>query len=173
MAVRLSIGRNVRWSGGQDWATVTGAPRAVEQGFDVKIDDYRAPGGRVVFAANRQGAIPAGACGEVAGVGAIHSFTEPTAFDVPQGGLTSTNLLRVYDALPVTQAGYAGQGETVVFLEASGFEHSDLNTFARLEKLPGYNLTLVGKNTGGTDETPMASRPFTRSPPGPNSSSST
>jgi len=69
--------------------------------------------------------------------------------------LSSVDLLRAYDALPLTNAGLNGQGETVVFMEGGGFLQSDFNTFAADEKLPAYNLTLVGKNTGYDDETTM------------------
>jgi kumamolisin len=94
-------------------------------------------------------------CGEVAGIGTIHSFIAPTYADVPSGGLTSVELLRAYDALPLTDKGYNGQGETVVFMEGGGFLQSDFATFAADENLPAYDLTLVGKNTGFDDETTM------------------
>ncbi len=146
---------SVQWPAGQRWATISGAPDNVDRSFNVSIDDYRSPTGSVVFAANHQAAVPSGVCGELAGVGTIHSFIEPTNSDVPQGGLSSVDLLRAYDALPLTNAGLNGQGETVVFMEGGGFLQSDFNTFAADEKLPAYNLTLVGKNTGYDDETTM------------------
>ena len=146
---------SVRWPAGQRWATISGAPGNVDRSFHLSIDDYRSPTGSVVFAADHQAAVPSGVCGEVAGVGTIHSFIEPTNSDVPQGGLSSVDLMRAYDAFPLTNSGFDGQGETVVFMEGGGFLQSDFNTFAADEKLPPYNLTLVGKNTGFDDETTM------------------
>ena len=149
-------GLSVRWSPGQRWVTISGAPGAVDRGFHVAIDDYRTTVGEVVFAADHPAAVPTGVCGEVAGVGTIHSFVEPTSLDVSSvSGLTSVELLRAYDALPLTQKGYDGQGETVVLMEGGGFLPSDLTTFASDENLPPFNLTLIGKNAGFDDETTL------------------
>jgi kumamolisin len=145
----------VEWSAGQRWAAVTGSPRNVDRSFHVVIDDYRSSSGSVVFAANRPAAVPRGICSEVAGVGTIHSFVEPNTLAVPQGGLSSVDLLRAYDALPLTSQGYNGQGETVVFFETGGFLSSDFNKFAAQEGLPSYNLTVVGSSSGYSDETTM------------------
>ena len=41
--------------------------------------------------------------------------------------MTSVDLLRAYDALPLTQQGYDGQGETVVLMEVGGFLESDFD----------------------------------------------
>ena len=66
-----------------------------------------------------------------------------------------TGPVRVGAILPLTQNGINGQGETVVFLELGGFLTSDFSKFASAENLPGYNITLIGKNTGFDDETTM------------------
>ncbi len=145
----------MRWPPGQRWVTISGAPRAVDRSFHLSIEDYRTSTGKVVFAADHPAAVPTGVCGEVAGVGTIHSFVEPTALAVPSSGLTSVDLLRAYDALPLTEQGYDGQGETVVLMEVGGFLEGDLTTFASDEKLPPIDVTLVGKNTGFNDETTM------------------
>jgi kumamolisin len=148
-------GLSVRWSPGQRWATISGAPLDVDRSFHLSIDDYRTSAGQVVFASDHPAAVPTGVCGEVAAVGTIHSFVEPTSFAVPSGGLSSVGLLRAYDVLPLTQKGYDGQGETVVLMEGGGFLRSDLNTFDSDENLPPFKLTLVGKNTGFDDETTL------------------
>jgi kumamolisin len=145
----------VRWSPGQRWVTLSGSPGAVDRDFHLSIDDYRSPSGQVVFAADHAATVPPGVCGEVAGVGTIHSFIEPTAADVPAGGATGAELLRAYDALPLTTTGFEGQGETVVLIEGGGFLQSDFTTFASDENLPPYDLTLVGRNGGFDDETTM------------------
>jgi kumamolisin len=146
---------SVQWSKGQRWASISGAPRDVDQSFKVSIDDYRTSGGSVAFAANRAATVPTGVCGEIAGVGTIHSFVRPTSAGVPRGGLSSENMITAYDALPLARAGDSGQGETVVFMEGGGFLQSDFTTFARVEKLPPFNIALIGKNTGFNDETTM------------------
>jgi kumamolisin len=150
-----STGLSVQWTTGERWATVSGRPLAVDRGFDLSIDDYRAPNGTVFYAASRPATAPVGACGEVTGVGAIHSFTRPTDFDVPEGGISGGGLLRAYDALPLTSTGFNGQGETVVLMELGGFMTSDFAKFASEENLPSYNITSIGKSKGFDDETTM------------------
>lgn len=150
-----SAGLSVQWSQGQRWASISGTPRDVDQGFKVAIDDYRSSSGSVVFAANHAATVPSGVCGEVAGIGTIHSFVRPTSADVPRGGLSSENMLTAYDALPLAREGDSGQGDTVLFMEGGGFLQSDFTTFAKDEKLPPFNVTLIGKNTGFNDETTM------------------
>jgi kumamolisin len=146
---------SVKWTEGQKWASISGPARAVDRGFGVSIDDYRSAAGKVVYAATHPAAVPSGTCGEVVGVGAIHSFVTPTVDDVPNGGLTGTDLVRAYDASPLTSQGIEGQGQTVVFMETGGFLASDFTKFASQQNLPGYNISLDGKNTGFDDETEM------------------
>jgi kumamolisin len=148
-------GLSVLWAHGQRWVSISGAPRNVDRSFDVTIDDFRSSTGSIVFAANHAASVPSGVCGEVAGVGTIHSAVEPTGAGVPPGGLSDVNLLNAYNALPLTENGITGQGETVVFMEGGGFVQSDFNLFAAHEKLPPFNVTLIGKNTGYDDETEM------------------
>ena len=52
------LGALVRWSPGQRWATISGAPRDVDRSFHLSIDDYRTPAGQVVFAADHPAAVP-------------------------------------------------------------------------------------------------------------------
>jgi kumamolisin len=156
---KWASGKNlsVQWSAGQNWVSISGAAGAVDRGFHVTINDYRA-NGKVIYAANHPAAVPSPVCGEVAGVGAIHSFVQPVLTnvdDVRPGGASASDLLRAYDALPLTQNGINGQGETVVFLELGGFLASDFTKFATAENLPSYNITLIGQNTGFDDETTM------------------
>jgi len=147
---------DVLWDRGQRWASISGAPRDVDRGFHVAIEDYRTSSGKVVFAADHPAEVPSSVCGEISGVGSIRSPIPPTRLDVPQGGATSADLLRAYDALPLTDAGFNGQGETVVLFEyEGGFLSNDFKTFDADEKLPALSPTLVGKNAGFESETTM------------------
>ncbi len=146
---------DVTWPPGQRWASISGAAPAVDAAFGVEIVEYRLADGKTGFASDHRASVPLGVCGEVAGVGTIHSFTPPTTYDVPQGGLTNLELMRAYDATALSNAGYHGQGETVVVVEVSGFNQSDLDTFGAREHLPRTVVSVLGKNTGGTGETPM------------------
>jgi kumamolisin len=155
VAHAASAGLSVHWTVGQRWAAVDGPVRAVERDFDVAVHDYRTPSGRVVYAATGPAHVPAGTCGEVAGVGAIRSYTSPTREDVPANGLTTTELVQAYDIAPLQAAGMNGQGQTVVFFESDGYRASDLGAFAQSQHLPVFNVQDVGQNPGRGDETPM------------------
>jgi kumamolisin len=146
---------SVRWSAGQRWASISGPPRAVDRGFRVVIDDYRSGNGKVFYAANHPAIVPLGTCGEVVGTGIIHSFSAPTFLDVQKGGISGVGLMRAYDALPLADNGFKGQGETVVFMELGGFSASDFSKFASDENLPGFDVSSIGKNPGFDDETTM------------------
>ena len=151
----------IGWQAGQEWATVTGAPGAVDRDFAVTINDYRAPDGRVFFATPRPAAVPSLACGEVSGVGDIHSAVIPPSMeDVPGSLLDPVDLLRAYDALPLIARGDLGRGRTIVFIETDGYTMADLATFAtKMQQccgaVPGehplshygYDITNVGGDT--------------------------
>ncbi|MGH9046776.1 MAG: S53 family peptidase, partial [Acidimicrobiales bacterium] len=144
----------------QRWASISGSPRDIDRSFGVTIDDYRTPGGRVVYAADRPAAVPNGVCDEVAGIGTIHSLVQPVALSGSSrsfGGLNKTQLLQAYDIAPLVSAGNSGQGQTVVFLEGSGPVEKDLQTFRSDEHLPSYNLLFIGSRSAGSgsDETTM------------------
>jgi kumamolisin len=139
----------VRWSAGQQWALISGTPAHIDEGFDVSIDDYRSTDGRIIYSANRRVTVPAAVCGEVAGVGVIHSFERPRTYDVPGSGLLPEQLSNAYDAAPLVGQGLQGQGETIVLFEADGYSANDLQSFSKL--LPAgsqspVNVDVVGGN---------------------------
>ena len=150
-----NAGLSVKWTPGQRWASISGAPSAVDHSFHVTIDNFRAANGKISFGATHEAAVPSGVCGEVQGVGTIHSFVKPLNAGVPQGGLSAVNLRTAYDAQPLTANCITGKGETVVFMESGGWLPSDFDTFARIEKLPPFKVVEMGKNTGFDDETTM------------------
>ena len=130
-----SAGLDVRWSRGESWVSISGPPTAVDRAFGVSIDAYRDAGGQVGWVANRPARVPASACGEVSGIGDIHSFVRPTALgDMTLGasspGLSPAQLMHAYDATPLASRGLAGQGQTVVFFEGDAYSSSDLKAFA-------------------------------------------
>lgn len=150
-----SAGLGVEWTDGQRWASIRGRVQAVDRSFGVSIHNFRTAAGTVVYASTGVARIPLGACGEVTGVGAIRSFEVPNTLDVPGGALTPAQLMTAYDASPLSTRGIDGRGQTVVFLEADGFNPSDLATFARSQHLSPFNVEVVGGNSGKGGETPM------------------
>lgn len=147
-------GLSVRWRDGDDWAVIEGAPAAVAGAFGVAVRDYRAEGGpdagRVFYASPQQPGIPADARAEVSGVGRILSYT-PTREalpmlprEVPDGGLSPTQLLNAYNATPLVAEGYAGAGQTVVVFGFDGFLQQDMDTFTATFGLPPLQPEIVG-----------------------------
>jgi kumamolisin len=67
---------------------------------------------------------------------------------VPNGALSPQGLLEAYQATPLSN-NQQGSGETVVFLEGSPVEQSDLNAFTQKFSLPPIQLQTVGGNAPG------------------------
>jgi kumamolisin len=139
----------LRWSPGQQWVMITGAPGRIDRSLGVTVNSYRGVDGRVFFSENHPAATPADVCDEVAGVGVIRSFQRPRNYDVPGSGLLPQQLLNAYDATPLASQGVKGQGQTVVFFETDGFSTKDLQSFSSLLP-PGSqsapNVQVVGGN---------------------------
>ena len=146
---------SVRWRAGDQWAIVEGQPQAVADAFGVAVHDYRADhgpdSGRVFYASPQQPEVPAPASDEVAGLGRILSYTPyreglpPTPpLDVPDGGLLPSQLLSAYNATPLTNAGYDGEGSTVVVFSFDGFDQADMDSFADWFDLPRFTPQVVG-----------------------------
>lgn len=147
---------HVSWHPGNGWAIVHGPAQAMARGFAVPIHDYRARSATEFYSAERAAHVPGVLRGTVDGVGTISSYIpKPRALfpaiyqDVPNGGLTPSELLNVYDATPLTRAGFSGQGETIVFFEIDGYRPSDLNTFATQTGLPPLKPVLDTTQPGG------------------------
>jgi kumamolisin len=152
----------VRWTRGDRWAIVHGTAAAMSSGFAVSIHDYKARSGKRFYATTRYAAVPRALRSSVAGVGSILSYVmKPTVAglgfheDVPAGGLTPSQLLRAYDATPLTQAGYTGRGKTVVFFELDGYTQADMDKYAQISGTsrftPVLDSTMPGKVEGETE----------------------
>ncbi|MEI6251184.1 MAG: S53 family peptidase [Mycobacteriaceae bacterium] len=146
---------SVRWRDGDAWAVVEGAATAVATAFGVPIRTYRTrqgpEPGRVFYASERQPAIPRDARTEVAGLGRILGYlpyresrppTPPK--DVPDGGLLPNQLVRAYNATPLSEAGHTGKGITVVVFAFDGFDQRDMDSYAEWFGLPAFTPQVVG-----------------------------
>jgi kumamolisin len=141
----------VRWQAGSDWAIVGGEPAAVSNGFDIPIHDYRGMQGQVFYASPEQPGVPTALRDSVSDLGRVLGFTphheaQPPMMplDVPRRGLTSSALLKAYNANPLAEAGHTGKGQTIVFYEFDGYEQKDLDEFAQQSGLPPLIPTLIG-----------------------------
>lgn len=138
-------------------ATLTGSASALGAALDVAIRDWRSPGGTRFLAARTAAAVPAELAGAVNGFGRISTlrvggsvFTPPKG--IPPKGLTPSDVMRAYNALPLQQAGDLGAGQTVVVFEWNdAFNQQSLDTFDRMFNLPAFQPEVVGK-LATTDE---------------------
>ena len=150
-----SHGLSVRWRDGDDWAVIEGTPTAVADAFGVAVRHYRIHDGlepgRVYHASPRQPTVPRAARAEVSGLGRILSYlpyreSRPPSppLDVPDGGLLPHQLLKAYNATPLTEAGYTGEKQTVVVFAFDGFDQADMDSFADWFDLPRFTPQVVG-----------------------------
>ena len=143
----------VTWYAGSQFAVLAGSAASVGSAFGVAIDSYRSRSGELFYSAIRPPGVPARLRPGVTGIGSINNYarltTQFAAHDfVPNGGLTPQGLLEAYEATPLSD-NLQGQGETVVFLEGSPVEQSDLNNFTQKFNLPQIQLQIVGGNASG------------------------
>lgn len=149
-------GRNhlsVTWSSGEQFAVVSGSAASIGSAFGEAVDSFRSRSGEVFYSAVRQPGVPAPLRPGVTGIGSINNYgrleTQLITRDfVPNGGLTPQGLLEAYQATPLSDT-MQGAGETVVFLEGSPVEQSDLNAFTQKFGLPQISLQTVGGNASG------------------------
>jgi kumamolisin len=138
----------VTWYTGEQFAGLAGSAASVGSAFGVAVDSFRSRSGEVFYSATRQAGVPEQLRPEVTGIGAINNYgrlvSQFVTHDyVPNGGLTPQGLLEAYDATPLSST-EQGAGETVVFLEGSPVEQSDLNAFTQKFGLPQISLQTVG-----------------------------
>ena len=149
-------GLAVRWESGAGWAVVTGPAERIADAFDVPVHDFRGRQGQLFYASPMQPALPSALRGEVSEVGRIlsylpHGTARPMLpLDVPRPGLKPTDLLMAYNATPLVEAGYTGQGQTVVVFAFGGFDQRDLDMFADKFTLPRFTPEVVGGPLSGT-----------------------
>lgn len=149
-------GLAVRWKPGAAWAVVTGSAAHVAAAFDVPVHDFRGRQGQHFYASPLQPALPSALRGEVSEVGRIlsylpHGTARPVLpLDVPRPGLKPTDLLMAYNATPLAEAGYKGQGQTVLVFAFGGFDQRDLDMFADKFKLPRFTPEVLGGPLSGT-----------------------
>jgi kumamolisin len=121
------------------------------EALGVSVHDYRGRRGQVFYASPQQPAVPTVLRTEVTQVGRIlgytpHHMARPSFFplDVPDQGLSAQALLTTYNADDLAAQGFTGKGNTIVIFAFDGFDQSDLDTFATLNRLPKFTPTLVG-----------------------------
>ncbi len=144
-------GLSLRWRPGDPWAIVEGQPATMGRAFDVSVHDYRGRLGQVFYASPQQPAVPPVLHEHVAQFGRIlgytphHSARPPMMpLDVPDQGLSPSQLLRAYNAAPLHDAGFTGKGITVVVFGFDGFAQDDLDMFSSTFGLPQFTPEVFG-----------------------------
>ncbi|OBK79170.1 S53 family peptidase [Mycobacterium sp. 1164985.4] len=141
----------VRWRPGDGWAIVEGGAGDLARAFSVPVRDYRSPKGEEFYASPEQPAIPPQLRDNVTAVGRIMSYTpyrmkrpDVVPLDVPKGGLAPDGLLSAYNATPLADAGFTGEGATIVIFAFDSVEQEDLDLFADTSGLPRFTPEIVG-----------------------------
>ncbi|WP_416171912.1 S53 family peptidase [Mycobacterium lehmannii] len=141
----------VRWRPGDSWAIVEGAAGDLARAFAIPVRDYRSAKGEEFYASPEQPAIPPQVRGDVTAVGRVMSYTpyrmkrpDFVPLDVPKGGLTPDGLLSAYNATPLADAGFTGEGATIVIFAFDSVEQDDLDLFADSSGLPRFTPEIVG-----------------------------
>lgn len=150
----------VQWQAGAGWAALSGPAVSMGRALGVAIDSYRSRTGHEFYAARRQPRVPDAVRGDVTEIGRVLNYSpqsEAALTDVPQGGLTPSELVNAYDASDVSSAS-GGTTGTVVFFEWGNYQRSDLDAFASADGLPTFSPALFGgtpMNKEGADETEL------------------
>ncbi|WP_369829771.1 peptidase S53 [Mycobacterium sp. 852002-51152_SCH6134967] len=141
----------VRWRPGDGWAIVEGAAGDLARAFGIPVRDYRSAKGEQFYASPEQPAIPPQVRGDVTAIGRVMSYTpyrmkrpDFVPLDVPKGGLTPDGLLSAYNATPLADAGFTGEGATIVIFAFDSVEQDDLDLFADSSGLPRFTPEIVG-----------------------------
>lgn len=144
-------GLSLRWRPGDPWAIVEGQPAAMSSAFDVSVHNYRGTLGQVFYASPQQPAVPPPLRDRVAQLGRILGYTPHHAarpwmmpLDVPDQGLSPSQLLRAYNAAPLHDAGFTGKAVTVVVFAFDGFAQADLDMFSSAFGLPKFTPEVIG-----------------------------
>jgi kumamolisin len=156
-------GLSVRGHPHDGWAILEGAAADVARAFAVPVHDYRGRKGQVFYASPQQPSIPSPLRGVVSEVGRINGYTPHhmsnpgfLPLDVRWGGLTPDGLLDAYNATPLHDEGFTGEGMTIVFFAFDSADQADLDTFADTSGLPRFTPEIVGgKPTEQHGETAM------------------
>ncbi len=134
-----------RWTAGESWAVIAGAPAAMSEALGVSIKDYGNADGRIFYASPQQPQVPDPVRDDVAELGRTLGYTPfhnadrwVVPLDVPDQGLSPGALLRSYNIEPLTADGFTGKGSTVVVFAFDGFDQADLDEFADTYRLPRF-----------------------------------
>jgi subtilase family serine protease len=131
-----------------------GSVRAVEQLFQTRLDDYRDPDGTRYRAPSRAPRVPpalAGAVSDVEGLDTRPAFAPASTGRQTGGGSNATfvtpqQLQRIYNAVPLSQAGIDGQGQTIAIASLAtlhGAEFADWASHFKTTTQPSQTIAIA------------------------------
>jgi len=144
-------GLSVRWRAGDAWAVVEGPAAAMSAALGIDVHDYRGQRGQLFYAAPQQPAVPEAVQADVAELGRVLSYTPHresrppmVPAEVPDQGLSPSDVVRTYNIAPLREAGNTGRGTTVVVFAFDGFDQADLDSYSSMFNLPPFTPEVVG-----------------------------
>ena len=162
---------------GRTLVSISGASGDVERAFNVRLNQYRTPEGRVAYANDAAPRLPASVAARLSGVigldnlvlvkphlrhqvpadlleavrpfGIRSSDAVGVGTDVPSGGLTPTDIKNVYNLANVQ---YQGEGQSVdIIAPGGGYDLSDIGAYVSKYGLPTDAGAFVNRAVNGYD----------------------
>ena len=144
-------GLSVRWRDGDAWAVLEGPAAAMSAALGIDVHDYRGQRGQLFYAAPQQPAVPDAVQADVAELGRVLSYTPHresrppmVPAEVPDQGLSPSDVVRTYNIAPLHEAGHTGRGSTVVVFAFDGFDQADLDSYSSMFNLAPFTPEVIG-----------------------------
>ncbi len=114
------------------------APAArVESMLGVSLGEFTDSRGAHYYRPLSPPTIPAALRAAVVGATQLNSRRIPMNLDVPEGGMTASDLESLYDIRPLVDQGLDGSGQTVAVFSGDTFNQSDINAFDAEHNISG------------------------------------
>lgn len=128
---------------------VTGSVSQVQQAFDTRINNYWL-GGHIFYANATAPSLPASLIPLVTSVGGLDNglhyqphYRRLNARAAAPGGYTPDDLAAAYDATPLQNAGFLGDGQAVALFELDGYQAGDVAQYFQAYGLGNPSITNV------------------------------
>jgi kumamolisin len=133
-------GLRTDWQPGDGYVTVTGRAADMSRTFGTSLHLFRNSSGRTAYRPTAAPQVPRDLRTDATSVWKLSNDTLLRPFTVRSGGLTPADVLTVYNVRPLRDAGFDGNGETIIVYTIDGYRDSDLQAFAREHNLPPFEI---------------------------------
>ena len=128
----------------------------VDRVFDVRLMDWRSPGGKVFHSPLGAATVPGDLSRAVSAVAGLDGTTLVTDDSAAIQGLTPVSARSVYEVDPLLGEHVTGQGESIAVVEFAQFDQSDVDGFDQQFNLPDVTPRDVAVDGGATDDSPSS-----------------